>query len=235
MCCRDYGNRRYGWCPEDPKGREHWIMTSFLKETMGSICGAWWLSRIEELIERRDQTEDGLDRLIWEICQYDGSELAELLYPRFPELFRQTQNGCGTLSLCAFYGSLGTLWTLLELGADPDGLDCLGEHGRFIDNRTDAGFRTIHYFATPLDYAEQEEQEDCRLVLEFYGGRTSRELLGGDPRKLPRFFPAPDLGEEPILDDVWFQTQKKRMRARRRWENAGLRKICRDRHGRMGP
>lgn len=217
------GNRCYGWCPEDPQGPEHLALSKVLLEGMGREAGEWWLKEIERLALRRDVLEvGGLGRLVQEICKHDCPELAELLYPRFPELFWRPQKGFSALNLCAAYGSAGTLWTLLELGADPNGLDCPGELCSFIDNRKGRGFRTIHFLATPLDYALQEGWGECALLLELYGGLPSKELLGGSEEEgWPRFFPTPDLGINAVLDDQWYALQEwydlERWRALMEW------------------
>jgi len=78
-------------------------------------------------------------------------------------------------------GSIRCLEALLELGADPNGLDCTtGEN--WLSRLDGIGMFPV----APLDCAQVAEQEECCLLLELYGGVTVQRLCGRKVSKMPR-------------------------------------------------
>ena len=78
-------------------------------------------------------------------------------------------------------GSIRCLEALLELGADPNGLDCT-TGGNWLSRVDGIGMFPV----TPLDCAQVAEQEECCLLLELYGGVTVQRLCGRKEPKMPR-------------------------------------------------
>lgn len=189
MNCERIENRRYTWSPQDPKGMEHRTLARWLRRSMGERAGNWWLEEIDRLIKRSEGLgTGGLYRLVQQICRHDCPELAELLYPRFPELFREEADneGRSALELCVLHNSASTLWALLELGADPNGLDRQRLPGFYFSD--EEGFSTL-FWLTPLDIALGMEHEDCAMLLRLYGARTGAELSHTPPEGLPPGIP----------------------------------------------
>lgn len=211
---------RQTWCPQDPKGVDHFALCQYFYETMGVEWGAWWLRELDRLAGRTQVLDvDSRNRLVQQICKYDAPELVELLYPICPELFLTPINHpfqageLNALARCAQMGSVACLETLLELGADPNGLDNvtgrnqLSLRARATLLESDASLATLQWQrlenfpkglnplsglccggaipVTPLDCARLEGQEDCCLLLEQYGGVTVRELCGLSWEEMP--------------------------------------------------
>ncbi|MEH2939105.1 hypothetical protein [Lawsonibacter sp. JLR.KK007] len=78
-------------------------------------------------------------------------------------------------------GSIRCLEALLELGADPNGLDCT-TGGNWLSRVDGIGMFPV----APLDCAHVAEQEECCLLLELYGGVTVQRLCGRKESKMPR-------------------------------------------------
>ena len=185
---------RYSWCPQDPEGVDHYQLGLYLKETMGQEWGERWLCMLDSMASHA--TALGVDSASWlveQICQYDAAELVKLLYPVMPELFLTPRKYPGrdeypvrkgrlnALAWRAEMGSIRCLEALLELGADPNGLDCTT--GGNWQSRVDG----IGMFpVAPLDCAQVAEQEECCLLLELYGGVTVQRLCGRKESKMPR-------------------------------------------------
>lgn len=189
MSCEQTENRRYTWSPQDPKGMEHRTLARWLRHNMGEQAGNWWLNEIDRLINRSDiLSVNSLHRLVQQICKNDCPELVELLCPRSPELFREAvdKDGRSALELCVIHNSVSTLWTLLELGVDPNGLDRERIPGHeFVDQD---GLSTC-FWLTPLDIALGLEHEDCAMLLRLYGGGTGAELSRTQPEDMPPGIP----------------------------------------------
>lgn len=177
-------NRRYTWSPEDPRGKEHRTLARWLRRTMGEGAGNWWLSEIDRLSDRTEILgTGGLRRLVQQICRYDCPELAELLYPRWPELFLEgADDKKSALELCVESDACATLWTLLDLGMGPNGLDRKRFHSFTCMN---ADHRPTFFWLTPLDCALALEREECALLLQIYGGQTGAELARTPPEEMP--------------------------------------------------
>lgn len=169
---------RYTWCPQDPEGVDHYQIGLYLKAKMGQEWGEWWLKELDRLAgSTRQFNESSINRLVQQICKHDSAEMVELLYPMEPEIFLAPrvcvdhEGVLNALARCAQMGSIACLSALLELGADPDGLDCpTGRNTMLVDS-------DVPSLVTPLDAALLAGQEDCALLLEMYGGRRVLELL----------------------------------------------------------
>ena len=75
------------------------------------------------------------------------------------------------------------LEALLELGADPNGLDCTtGEN--WLSRLDGIGMFPV----APLDCAQVAEQEECCFLLELYGGVTVQRLCGLIESEMPRSY-----------------------------------------------
>lgn len=187
-CEKSWNVSRYTWSPYDQKGVDHYTLRRYLCEKMGEEWGAWWMGEMDRVSQEAEKyrgsvRRDCIDRFIWNICKYDAAEMVELLYPIAPELFlnpRSMDGGWGDLNAvarCAQLGSLACLETLLELGADPDGLDC-PTGWNTMPVLGGGCYHIRSSYVTPLDCAMAEEQEECALMLRMHGGQTIRELLG---------------------------------------------------------
>lgn len=131
------------------------------------------------------------------LCGWDAAPLVELLYPRDEGLFLKGQpytidrtwfqerlekwfglSGDNIMHwrlnaacLFAFSGASSCLETLLEQGADPNGLDCPeGLSGLVL-------WTGQLVPVTPLDCAMLARREDCQMVLELFGGESCSDLL----------------------------------------------------------
>ena len=169
---------RYTWCPQDPEGVDHYQIGLYLKAKMGQEWGEWWLKELDRLAgSTRQFNESSIKQLVLQVCKYDAAEMVELLYPMEPEMFLtprtypDRKGELNALARCAQMGSTACLSTLLELGADPNGLDC------------STGMNTLQVdsdeapIVTPLDVALLSGQEECALLLEIYGGQPVWELM----------------------------------------------------------
>lgn len=185
MCFKEHPV--FSWCPQDPKGVDHLAVAQELRRRMGREPGDWWLEQIDKLAERNS----GISELVRKICWYDAPEMVELLYPVMPEIFRASiglydqMGSAGALVQCALRGSAACLETLLELGADPNGLDC----GDWNTVKLHQDPFAALFPVTPLDCARAEGHEDCCLLLELYGGVTMGELCGIPEEEMPVEFP----------------------------------------------
>lgn len=114
-------------------------------------------------------------------------ERSRLAGGRLPPLKRLSRWGArlNALALCALMGRAGCLEALLELGADPNGLD-MGEEWNLLAFTDDPLAAPMP--VTPLDCALAAGEEDCALLLELYGGQTARELCGLGDGQLPLLY-----------------------------------------------
>ena len=216
------GCRRYSWCPEDQKGRDHLLLSQWLQENLGPIAGGQWLRWLDHRMEALPKRSASLgpafsSELLLRICRQDIPELVALLFPLCPQLFLQPLShlshwGCSyprfhSVDLCAYYGSPAALESLLELGADPNGLDRL-EAARCASH-VDLEGRIFFFQPTPLDLArvpvpdpgQRARMEDCRLLLALYGGVSTEELFSIPPGTLPPRLPTPDWTPDTAYQD----------------------------------
>ena len=91
-------------------------------------------------------------------------------------------------ALSALCGATCCLEALLELGADPNGMDCPASW-----NTLNLTFTHNCQPVTPLDCAILAGRENCRLLLEMYGGQTSAEILGDSSHTIIPIHSAPQI------------------------------------------
>ena len=190
----------YGWYPthggETQHRREHRITIDWLREHLPTSCRAGWISLMNTAWTKQTP-KDVLQR----ISKHDTSELVELLYPRKPEMFHtarkytlsyelfandydgpfpqdllqqcvQAREGClSATCLFALTGAVGCLGTMLDYGADPNGLES-PDSWSYIKL---PNYRILP--VTPMDCALLSDNEDCQMVLEMFGGRMLQEQL----------------------------------------------------------
>lgn len=193
--------RRYTWCPGDPKGREHLILSQWLEEVMEPYHRQWrwWLKWLDVREISRPLTAR---EFLVHLCELDAPELITLLYPRCPRYFLAPSafDRFNAVDMCAFLGSSAALEALLELGADPNGLDRLMEARSSL--HWDLEGRAFLYQPTPLDLARAEGEEDCCLLLSLYGGVTAEELFSIPQKTLPVLLPTPSR-VAPAPQEIW--------------------------------
>lgn len=190
----------YGWYPtgqggETVQDRELRIAGDWFCKNLPASDWPMWKRFQQGLPIGRAEALSG-------ICQYDCPQLVELLYPRFPDLFcsarrytltpelisrfweegpyseevlmqccRARAAHLDATCLCALTGAVDCLEMLLQYGADPDGLENSGSWS-YIEL---PGDRILP--VTPMDCALLTGNEDCRLVLEMYGGKALHQHL----------------------------------------------------------
>lgn len=139
--------------------------------------------------------------LLSQISSCNAAAIVDLLYPRTPGLFLNSQmydifplvsagsaqlpfartllQSCDPIRtarlsaacLFAVTGAATCLEALLDLGVDPNGLDT-PESWSYLQLRNDQILPV-----SPMDCAQLAGQEDCRLVLELFGGVSLHENL----------------------------------------------------------
>jgi len=190
----------YGWYPNGEAGehqaqREQRVTQEWLHQNLPENAQSLWQNAL-----CRQQTGTVTETMN-RICKFDSAELVELLYPRFPQLFRHARKytlssdlfaGCwqppyseellvqcchartaylDAACLFALTGAVSCLETLLEYGADPDGLET-------PDSWSYIQLPNCNILpVTPMDCALLSDNEDCQMVLELYGGQTLHEHL----------------------------------------------------------
>lgn len=198
-CLTVHASDRFAWychnggeCQKDMEWRltRHWLEENLPQAYIRNFTGL--LGRDREMRPAE---------LLNQISSLQAAPVVELLYPRSPGLFldsrtyslsstlftdfvqppftRELLQDCSfsrtarlsAACLFALTGSLTCLETLLDLGADPNGLD------------TEASWSYIELIrgeilpVSPLDCALLSGQEDCRQALELFGGVSLHENL----------------------------------------------------------
>ena len=173
-----------------------WRVTSrWLEENLPQAC----FRNFTDLLQRGRELHPA--ELLSQISSVHASPMVELLYPRSPGLFLESRTyslsptlftdfvqppftqeilqGCtysrtarlSAACLFALTGSLTCLETLLDLGADPNGLD------------TEKSWSYIELLGgkilpvSPMDCALLSGQEECQQALELFGGASLHENL----------------------------------------------------------
>lgn len=185
----------YGWHPQDRQGPGHRALDLWLRDLLPPETASWWLWKLERLIRnaRESVKKPQLSELARTLCAWNTQfpELIQALFPFQPGLFLSRpllEDRWTALDLCACHGAAASLETLLELGADPNGLD-RPNAPPFVLERP--GQPPLLFHITPLDLARDAEQEDCALLLSLYGGLSGQELLDIPDQDWPSLLPRP--------------------------------------------
>ena len=191
---------RFAWYPcengwETQKDLEARLIKQWLNENLSSQEYSAWR---RELLNNESIKPE---QLLNAISSHHTPELVELLFPRKPQLFLTARqftlshlllaDAChptfspeilqqclyshtahlSATCLFALTGAMACLESMLEQGADPDGLDSPASWSYF-----ELGNDRI-LPVTPMDCALLADQEDCQLVLEMFGGKTLAECI----------------------------------------------------------
>ena len=180
---------------ENQEEMEWRVTRRWLEENLPQM----YIQNVDDLLRQGRELRPG--ELLSEISSVHASPMVELLYPRSPSLFLNSQPYSLTPTLikgfvqppftqdvlqectysqdarlsaaCLFAltGSPTCLEALLDLGADPNGLDT-PESWSYI-KLLNGKILPV----SPMDCALLSGQEDCQLVLEMFGGVSLHENL----------------------------------------------------------
>jgi len=144
--------------------------------------------------------------VLYKIIKKDAAPMVRLLFQKDPEIFLRSEKHeisnelyyqqiletgilqedegsfpftekevhLNATALFALTGAVDCLAALLELGADPDGFE-----GPQSWNTLSLPCTSIAQPVTPLDCALFAGWEECQMVLEMYGAKTTGEILNG--------------------------------------------------------
>lgn len=190
-----YSEHSYSWRPAAPLwrisgGRRDEAFQRWMAEQFGARARELYLALLGIHSTRK---------FFCFLLRYDAAEFVELLFPRYPRLFLdsefflfpepgpdfprpRTAAQVSFLSACALTGSVGCLSALLELGADPNGPREPEQWNTLEPSHFPTGRPAL---VTPLDCARYGGHADCCTLLELYGGETMAEHYGLPESSLP--------------------------------------------------
>lgn len=188
-------SNRFAWYPtekgfESQQDMERRITFRWLEDNLSTQDADSWIDLLKY------NAHSNPSRLLSHLCSRNSAPMVHLLYPRSPNLFlnsymytlspmlfsdfcqppftQKVLQDClcartahlNAACLCALSGAVSCLEALLDLGADPDGMDG-PESWSYIELLNDQILPV-----SPMDCALLSGEEDCQQVLELFGGSS---------------------------------------------------------------